>query len=199
MARPRKRVRLEAGLKLDLNALLRDGRVKRGQSGRWTISWSRGGESVAHGSLEVCRPLESPGWFALKVGSLDQRIKLHAAPRHFGGEQLYVVCPVTGRRASVLWLPPGAQRFASRLAWGRRQVAYGSQFEAPHDRALSAAQDIRFELGGATFIPLGDIAPPKPKGMHWRTYETKIKRLKRYEAVCIQRDMTFLARLRGRI
>src|SRR5208283_2211916 len=103
MPRSRERVRLEAGLKIDLNVLLCDGRVKRGQSGRGTISWSRGGESVADGSLEVCLPLESPGWFALKLGSLDQRIQLHAAPRHFGGEQLYFVCPVTGRRVSVLW------------------------------------------------------------------------------------------------
>ncbi len=157
-------------------------------------------ELVAEGAFEIGLPPESeaPGWFALKVGSMDQRIQLHAAPRHFGGVQSYFVCPVTGRRVSVLWLPPGARRFANRLAWGR-QVAYGSQFETPHDRALSAAQDIRYELGGAIFVPLDDIAPPKPKGMHWRTYEAKIKGLKRYEAVCLQRDMTLLARLRGGI
>jgi hypothetical protein len=198
MPRPRQRVRLESGLKLDLNKLMRDGHVKRGQLGRGTISWSRGGESVAEGSLEVCLPPESPGWFALKVGSLDQRIQLHAAQRHFGGAQLYFVCPVTGRRVSVLWLPPGARRFASRHAWGR-QVAYGSQFETPHDRALSTAQDIRHELGGKNYISLFELPPPKTKGMHWRTYEGKLKRLDGYETICSQYDMMLLARLGGRI
>jgi hypothetical protein len=198
MARPRQRVRLESGLKLDLNMLLRDGQVKRGQLGRGTISWSRPGETLAEGSLEVCLPPESPGWFALKVGSLNQRIQLHAAPRHYGGEQLYFVCPVTGRRVSVLWLPPGARCFASRQAWGR-QVAYGSQFETPHDRALSAAQDVGYELRGRNYIPLDEFPPPKPKGMHLRTYQAKLKRLKRYEAIIFQRDMMLMAQLRGRI
>jgi len=42
MPRPRQRVRLESGLKLDLNKLLRDAQVKRGQLGRGTYSWRRG-------------------------------------------------------------------------------------------------------------------------------------------------------------
>ncbi len=200
MSRPRERVQLEDGLKLDLNKLMRDGLMKRGQLRRGTITWSRcgSGELIARGDFESCLPPDSLGWLTLKIGALDQRIELRATQRHFGGEQWYFVCPVTGRRVSVLWLPPGARRFASRQAWGR-QVAYGSQFETPHDRALSAAQDIRYELGGAIFVPLDDTAPPKPKGMHWRKYEAKIKRLKRYETICLQRDMTLLARMRGGI
>ena len=147
MSRPRKRVRLEAGPKLDLNEILRRSRLKPGQLGRGTCSLSNCGEVFAQGSIEICLPLESAGWFALKAGSLDQRIALERAPRRFGGVQWYFLCPVTGRRVSVLWMPPGARSFASRQAWGR-QVAYGSQFEAQHDRALSAAQDIRYELAG---------------------------------------------------
>jgi hypothetical protein len=66
-------------------------------------------------------------------------------------------------------------RFLSRQAWGRR-VAYGSQFETPQDRALSAAQNIRYRLGGKDYVSVDGLLPPKPKGMHWRTYEVKIKR-----------------------
>jgi hypothetical protein len=38
---------------------------------------------------------------------------------------------------SVLWMPPGANRFCSRQAWGRR-VAYASQFADPDNRAPEA-------------------------------------------------------------
>ncbi len=194
MPRPRKRVRLEAGPKLDLNHVLRRERLKSGDSGRGPISWSCCGEVVLEGSFEICLPLDAGGWLALKVGSLDQRIELVRAPRHFGGEQWYCLCPVTGRRASVLWLPPGARCFASRQAWGR-QVAYGSQFETPHYRALGAAQDIRYEIGGAFLVPLDEMAPPKPKGMHWRSYDAKIERLKRYASICFQYEKTLSGRL----
>ena len=146
----------EAGLKLDLNVLLRDGHVKRGQSRCGTISWNRCGERDAEGSFEVGLPHEAgvPGWVALKVGSLDQRIQLNAAARHFGGAQWYFLCPVTGRRVSVLWLPPGARRFASRQAWGR-QVAYGSQFETPFDRALSGGAGYALRAWRKDFRLLG--------------------------------------------
>src|ERR1700732_1828659 len=79
--------------------------------------------------------------------ALDQWIDLETVPRHFGGRQWFCVCPRTERRVSVLWKPPGSLSFASRQAWGRH-VAYGSQFETPRGRALSAAQAIRCKLGG---------------------------------------------------
>jgi hypothetical protein len=89
--------------------------------------------------------------------------------------------------------PPGARQFASRQAWGL-QVAYGSQFETPHDRALSKAQDIRYRLGGQDYISVDGLPPPKPKGMHWRTYEEKIKHCEAYEAICNQYLMRFVGR-----
>jgi hypothetical protein len=77
--------------------------------------------------------------------------------------------------------------------------AYGSQFETSHDRALSAAQDIRHELGGKNHISLLELPPPKPKGMQGRTYEARINRLKSYETICSQYEMMLFARLHGRI
>jgi hypothetical protein len=136
---------------------------------------------------------ECGGWFRMRLEALDQWINLEAVPRHFGGRQWYFHCPQTGRRASVFWKPPGASESASRQTWGR-QVAYGSQFETPHDRALSAAQDIRYRLGGKDYISLEEHSPPKPKGMHWRTYEAKIKRCEAFEAICNQYLMRFVAR-----
>src|SRR5258705_6547425 len=105
MSRFRQRVQLEAGPKLDTNALLRSGIMSRPAAGEKA------------GSLVVRYP---------EIG-FEQEINFVSRPRHFGGRQLYFRCPATGRLCSTLWKPPGASRFASRQAWGR-QVAYQSQF-----------------------------------------------------------------------
>jgi len=103
------------------------------------------------------------------MGKLDQRLDLIAEPRHFGGQQWYVQCPVTQKKCSVLWLPPGASRFCSRQAWGK-QVAYSTQFEAQFDRAISAREKVKSRLIG-DLNPREWELPPKPKWMRWNTYE----------------------------
>ena len=103
------------------------------------------------------------------LGSLEQRLDLIAQPRHFGGQQWYVKCPVTGRKCSVVWLPPGASRFCSRQAWGK-QVAYRTQFELTFDRAISAREKVKSRLIG-NLDPREWELPPKPKWMRWNTYE----------------------------
>ena len=186
MSRRRERVRLEDGLKLDLNKLLRDGFGKTGEW-RWgAIHWNYVGmgEVVASGALEMDLREDDDARVELRLGKLEQFIQLVREPRRFGGGQWYFVCPVTGRPASVLWLPPGASRFSSRQTWGRR-VAYGSQFQAAYVRTLSRAQDIRVRLGGRRYVSLDTPSPPKPKGMHWRTYERLIDKSEAYEMKCI--------------
>jgi hypothetical protein len=65
----------------------------------------------------------------------------------------------------------------SRQTWGR-QVAYGSQFKPAYDRANARAQKIYNRLGGSS---LDAAIPDKPKGMHWRTYESKLDRAEAYD------------------
>jgi hypothetical protein len=126
----------------------------------------------------------SGGSMQVLVGAIEQSIELVAVPRHFGGAQWYFVCPVLGRRAFVLWMPPGGNRFASRQAWGRK-VAYRSQFETPPHRALSRARDLRRRLGGEDFVwVFRGFPPPRPRGMHGRTYFEHLKRLEAYEKKC---------------
>ena len=198
MARWRERVRLEDGLKLDLSRLIRQGLVSDSAVCRSSLQWGYrySGDLIASGWVTSDLSQERDGWLRLELGSLVQSIALEATPRHYGGRQWYFVCPQTGRRASVLWKPPGAKYFASRQTWGR-QVAYGSQFEAPHDRALSAAQDIRYWLAGKDYISVIDgIPPPKPKGMHWSTYERIMSRCEGYEMIANQYLIAHLARWR---
>ncbi len=126
MSRPRQRIRLEDGLKLDLNKLLREG---LGPPGRipWPVDirWasSRSGE-IAKGWITIRNEGEDRGFVRIEIGKLDQKINLMAQPRHLGGRQWYFLCPVTGKKCSVVWLPPGATRFCSRACEGKgeRQV-----------------------------------------------------------------------------
>jgi len=54
---------------------------------------------------------------------------------------MVVRLPRTGRRAAKLYLPNGAFTFASRQAYG---LAYRSQRETSHDRALGVAAGLIF-------------------------------------------------------
>lgn len=92
-------------------------------------------------------------------------------------------------------MPPGARGFARRHAWGR-QVAYGSQFLAPWDRALDAAQDIRWRLGGREWVSLEEPPPPKPKWMRWSTYDALMARRERDEEIVERHFADFVQRLR---
>jgi hypothetical protein len=172
MARPRKRVRLEDGLKLDLNKLVREGFLPRGNepltiSTQWT---SNRRDVIASAVSTIQKEGEDRASIRIVVvGKPEERLELVAQPRHFGGQQWYFRCPVTNRKCSVVWLPPGADRFCSRQAWGK-QVAYSTQFESPFDRAISARQKVKLRLIG-DLDPREWELPPKPKWMRRHTYD----------------------------
>src|SRR5215471_14599517 len=118
MPRDRRRVCLQDGLRLDLNVLIRNGTVRPGfLTGPQLIEWIRRGEVIASAVItaKLCDP--ATAWLRIQASGLNQRITLVSSSRHFGGRQSYFVCPVTNKRASVLWMPPGAREFCSRHAW----------------------------------------------------------------------------------
>lgn len=197
MGRPRQRVNLNDGLRLDLNRLMRRGNVRSGsRTGgcmlRW--SWVYTDETIATATISADMTDPDGGWVRIVAGGLDQYIHLRTQPRHFGGHQWYFLCPITSKLVSVVWLPPGAKRFASRHAW-RRQVAYGSQFESRHNRALATAQRIRCRLAGPEWGGLDGLDPPKPKWMRRRTYERLLERSWKYEQIADERLTWLVGRL----
>ena len=185
MSRARVRVRLQDGLKLDLNRLARRGFIKFGANiGLRGIAWtgSHCGE-VAHGivSAEMSDPHDT--WFRVQIGDSIQRIGLVSRPRHFGGRQWFFLCPATYRLATVLWMPPGANRFCSRHAWGR-QVAYASQFLDRDNRAHHGQAKINSRLCSiGKFDPDDSEFPPKPKWMRWKTYNRYEQKFDHYEEI----------------
>ena len=183
MARPRQRVRLEDGRSLDLNKLVRDGSWPRGNKPAilvtiWTLSRV---SETARAWITIRKEGDAQGSLQIVMGELEQRLDLVAENRHFGGQQWYFTCPVTGRKCSVLWLPAGASRFCSRQAWGK-QVAYSTQFESPFERAISAREKVKSRLIG-DLDPRDWELPPKPKWMRWPTYDRLAERY------CFQQGM----------
>jgi hypothetical protein len=183
MPRHRQRACLQDGLKLDLNQLTRQGLVCSGvQTSATVVRWiaSSTNERI-EGLLSADMEGESDGWLRIQIGKLDQQITLSGFPRHYGGRQWFFVCPVTKRRASVLWLPRGARQFASRRAWPG-QVAYRSQFMTAMDRAYLGMERIKRRLIGDLDPQEWDL-PPKPKWMRWKTYRRFVEQFERYEAM----------------
>ena len=199
MPRPRQRACLESGLKLDLNRLRRQGGVQPGAKVgpnviRWTNTYT--GEQTASGLITANMEGQFQGWFRIQLGDLDQWIDLIPEPRHFGGRQWYFECPATNRRCSVLWMPPGATRFRSHQAWGRR-VAYGSQFLDPDNRAHRGKAKIKSRLIADLDPDEWDL-PPKPKWMRWSTYSRYVERYDTYEAILEDGIPELLARFFGK-
>ena len=197
MPRPLQRVRLESGLKLNLNSLARRGFIKPGAiTGPVGIAWTDDtGQEIASGYITADVSDEHGGWLRIRLGRLDQCIYLVARPRHFGGRQWFFMCPHLHSRATVLWMPPGAHSFACRERW-RGKVAYASQFKDRIARGHQGAAKIKSRLcsvGG--FDPDEWELPPKPKWMRWRTYNRMVESFERYEAMGEEGLLKALARL----
>lgn len=146
---------------------------KRGYLGsrNWfSWQWTRNGEKVA--SIVVRTETERVvlSYKHRSAGeedwqSVEYPVAIEWTPCNYGGLRAWFRCPTRGcgRRVAILY---GGTIFACRNC---HQLAYDSQREPPHYRALYRAQAIRMKLGGSG--SMADLFPPKPKGMHWRTYQ----------------------------
>jgi hypothetical protein len=129
--------------------------------------------------------------YALNDGTLVKaRLLLSETATAFGGRRLWLHCPSCGRRCRVIYA--GRRRFACRSC---HRVRYSSQAEAPEHRANRGMLKIVKRLDpGATHNDL----PPKPKGMHWHTYERLECRYDVYVSVIDARLLRALGRLMAR-
>jgi len=150
---------------IDLAWLRRHGMLELGRIS--TIDWSRDGRPTGNmgilslpGAIQLVYRVRDTGeeW-----QDVSERIPLAETDTAFGGRRQWFQCPTCRRRCRVLYC---RRLFRCRICHG---LSYASQFETPHFRVLSRAQKLRKRLGGSSDV--SEAFPPKPRGMHWRTYE----------------------------
>jgi hypothetical protein len=171
------RIAVEACLSLDINNLRRQGLLGSGVHARW--SWTHDGEEVA--SLEML-----VGFGVLHLEGVDHRYDArkidHAVSTtytscNYGGSRPWFRCPNCSRRAGKLYMPLGGRHFLCRRCY---DLAYHSQWEEPWWRVRRRASKLWQRLGGD---PDDDLIPPRPRGMHCRTYERLIAEAERAEGL----------------
>jgi hypothetical protein len=202
MARPAYggRTTCESCPSIDVRRWHRQGQLSPGQHFSW--SWTRGVEPA--GSIRVRTECDavvliyrSGSWSASEWKSIEQRVPITWTACHLGGQRPWFVCSVysngryCGRRVAVLYC--AGELFACRRCYG---LAYASQQETPRDRNIGQARKIRMRLGGGP--SLLDPFPPKPKRMHWRTYQRLRARAQAAEGMSFAYTERWLSRLRLR-
>lgn len=157
---------------IDVPRWKRDGLLAPNQSFGW--QWSRDEEVVA--SIRV-RSEASKVVLTYRHRSGGSNWKDESYPVylawtscHLGGLRPWFLCPARGcgRRVAVLY---GGAIFACRKCY---QLAYPSQRESSYVRAARKADRIRAKLGWELGLLNG--GGPKPKGMHWATFERLVAR-----------------------
>ncbi len=186
---------MEAGFALDINALLRNRHLRPGQWVQGTLRWTEVSTAREVASLGYEANLLDPAaaWLRLSysIGEgearrcFDYKIGLTVTRPPRRGLRWWLACPVSGHRCAKLHRPRGGDLFAARQAW---RLGYASQRVAPLERRRQTAEGrasrLRRRLGGtASRPPYYEDVPPRPKGMHRKTY----RRLRR-EVVEAERE-----------
>lgn len=187
---------VEEGLTLDLGLLVRRGWIRDGAAAEGgTLCWSSNGEiaaTIGH-SYDLTGPNRAHLTLTYALSgrhtspeNVKQRITLVYTRPTYGGRRWWMICPTSGRRVAKLHLPPGGDRFASRLTWG---LTYRSQRSARRDRPF----DRLFRLQGKLRCETGwGQAIYRPKGMWRRTFERHQARHWKLSVLCDNQAGFFL-------
>lgn len=173
--------KLDDGLRLDINKLVRDRLISTDCWRSGTLTWTstRTGQERGNTGYEINTRNPDDMWLRLyytktirdEKHSMDYKIRLTASRPHYGGKRLWFLCPLTGKRTSVLYCPPGSKWFASRHAYA---LKYQSQSEDQFGRAVNRKFRLQKKLDGENYYR-------KPKGMHKKTYDRLLREYWRAE------------------
>jgi hypothetical protein len=190
----------ESTFRIDIDALRRHRMIRLGVRGGCVMHFSGYWHDL---DVECETHIDGPwnGWVRLKYEmtdywtneplEIDDKIFLATSRPPFGGLRWWFVCPRLNRRVRKLYLPLGGRHFWSRRAY---RLAYASQRETVHDRAMRRARKLTLKLGGD---PADDEYPDKPKRMRWTTYTRLMDKLIAADRVADERLITHAARWLG--
>ncbi len=191
--------KLDDGLSLDINKLKRQGHVGLNKWRKGGLIWTIVGTDEETGSIgyEVNTLNPDDMWFRAHYThtpydsepiKMDYKIKLVTIEPNYGGKRLWFICPLTGKRTTILYSPSGSRHFASRYAF---RLKYSSQSKSAHDRAIDRMWKHRRKLGGGA-------SPVRPKGMHHKTFYKMAGEFEQAEAAADSFLMMFLERFNSR-
>lgn len=172
---------------VDVRRLQREGYLKPGMAYGW--QWTRHGDVQASINLSV-KAHHVTFTYRHRTGGGDWQdvhcaVSLDRAPCTYGGTRTWWRCPCCTRRVAILYIGKApACRHCYRLA-------YRCEREDTDDRATRQADKLRERLGWEPGILHGN--GPKPKGMHWRTFE----RLQAKHDALVQVSFSEMARMMG--
>lgn len=138
---------------------------------RPALPWSAGGSQRVVFKLRL-EGLEGAVDLTYAAGAIGQEgyasdtIALEATQPHYGGVRWWLRCPVTGRRASKLYLFPGQQQFCHRTGLDPNPT-YLSQRVSGMDKVYRRLWFLRRSIPGQGSILEGLKRPPR---MHLKTY-----------------------------
>jgi hypothetical protein len=189
----------DASLRVDIAWMLRRGFAKVGQSITGNLSWSRGDQPA--GNVGYTCDLRDPDKATLVLfytitdnrsgeeREYKQRIGLSYTVPHYGGKRWWMNCPVNGARVAKLYMPQGAEAFASRAAW---RLGYRSQRVSGQDAAFERLFRLQRKLGCEQGWGHGIT---RPKGMHHRTFDRHCERYWELDDECGRESLLFLERI----
>lgn len=153
---------------LAVNRVAKAGGLESGARLTWLWTWTNGQEStigiIGHGRYEgVTLAYQHYPYSGCEPVPVRIMVRVEWTPCHFGGERVWWLCPSCGRRCLKLY--GWAGRHACRAC---QRIGYATQQEKRRDRIQSRANRIRKKLGGEPGV---ERFPPRPKGMHRRTYQ----------------------------
>jgi len=182
MSRTKEKETAEDHRALDIRSLHRAGVLVVGRSCSW--EWKR--RDAVVGSIGIYIELLTRlrlRYQLTRQGQAegkDYPVTITWTPCRLGGNRPWFLCPCCGRRVAKLY---SSTLFACRHCL---HLNYASQQANKRDRAADRSRSLRNALGceeGLFCLPAKCI--PKPKGMHWRTFNRRLDQLERVDAVAL--------------
>lgn len=170
---------VEDCLTIKLNDLFAKGLLIKGAKGRdCPVSWSRGGSCLKDARFSFDMTNSEDAWLDIqhsgRAGPCLQRIRLVVTRPNYGGRRWWMMCPLSGRPATKLHLPPGGDFFASQSAL---RLGYRSQRLSRHVRPMERLFRLQQAVNRSGFW---DSGLRHPKGMWHRTFHRR--KAKYYQA-----------------
>ena len=185
------RATVESALKLDVDAMIRARVIQPGAHVGGEMRF-RFYDDELRIQFEALARDPALSWFRLQYAisdywtgeqhEIDDKIYLATSQPRFGGQRWWFICPSANRRVRMLFLPLGAR------------LAYASQGEAPHDRAMRRSRKLHHRLGG-DWMDDHYPYPEKPPRMRRATYDRLLSKLIAADGVADDRLLLLASKL----